>query len=77
MSMAISPVEEDMKTRLAEELSKIRMVEAQEIPSSANLKEGTMEGGVADLVFPVLMSSKPLGFHSLQKRGLHSIMICI
>ncbi|EEF45957.1 cyclin A, putative [Ricinus communis] len=54
ISMETSEAEEDVKTRLAEELSKIRMVEAQEITSPAKhgnqqrICHSIREGGVAD-----------------------------
>ncbi|KAJ4828251.1 hypothetical protein Tsubulata_012057 [Turnera subulata] len=38
IAMETSPIEEDVKTKLAEDLSKIRMVEAQEVTSTAEMK---------------------------------------
>ncbi|KAJ6957253.1 hypothetical protein D5086_031602 [Populus alba] len=68
ISMEISPAQEDVKEKLAEELSKIRMGEAQEFTSPAKLEDkkqsdchGTREGGVADPRLLVPLSTKTSG----------------
>ncbi|XP_011026521.1 PREDICTED: cyclin-A2-2-like isoform X2 [Populus euphratica] len=68
ISMEISPAQEDVKEKLAEELSKIRMGEAQDFTSPAKLEEkkqsdchGTREGGVADPRLLVPLSTKTSG----------------
>lgn len=55
-------VEEDVKEKLAEELSKIRMVEPQEVT------ENTSECGKADRNHPTHVSEKPFGLQGHQMR---------
>lgn len=76
ISLQISEVEEDVKTKLAEELSKIRMVEAQEINSPSKTKGkqqrkcfGAREHVVADEMLPMLAPTEPAGLPSSQKKG--------
>ena len=72
-SMEISEAEEDAKTRLAEELSRIRMVEAQESTSPAKhgkqrrICRGIREGSSAD---SMLSSTVIDGLQSPQNKGL-------
>ncbi|XWS27164.1 hypothetical protein CRYUN_Cryun26dG0091600 [Craigia yunnanensis] len=77
ISMGIPSVEEDVKTKLAEDLSKIRMVEAQENTLPVILKErevaepmcpGARECVVADPMPPIQASTMPVGLQSPQKR---------
>ncbi|KDP32289.1 hypothetical protein JCGZ_13214 [Jatropha curcas] len=76
ISMEISGGEEDVKTKLAEDLSKIRMVEAQEITSPAETERkqhichGQREGVVAGLM---LAPKKPAGEQSSQEKEENSI----
>lgn len=60
-------VEEDVKEKLAEELSKIRMGEPQEVT------ENTSECGKADRNHPTHVSEKPFGLQGHQMRGFCSI----
>ncbi|KAG2691593.1 hypothetical protein I3843_08G015900 [Carya illinoinensis] len=74
----ISLVEEDAKTKLAEELSKIRMVESHEISLPVNLEEqepaeksmsnDIREYGLADRMPLIQASTKPAGLQSDQKK---------
>ncbi|KAJ9168372.1 hypothetical protein P3X46_019907 [Hevea brasiliensis] len=75
ISMEIAEGEEDVKAKLAEELSKIRMVEAREItlPTKTEGKQqrtyrGAREGVVADPVLPMLALTKPAGLRIPQKK---------
>ena len=77
ISMKISPVQEDVKEKLAEELSKIRMGEAQNFTSPAKLEvkqdslcHGTREGGVADPMLLIPVSTKFSGVESPLKKGM-------
>lgn len=66
-------MEEDAKTKLAEELSKIRMVEPHEISLPVNLEEqepAESSNGLADQMPLVQSSTKPAGLQSDQKKGL-------
>lgn len=71
--MEVSPVKEDVKEKLAEELSKIRMAEAQEITSISKLEENQKEschgtrGGDQMLIPPV--SIKSVEVQSPLKKG--------
>lgn len=79
----ISPLEEDAKTKLAEELSKIRMVESHEIslpvnlegqePAEKSMSYNIREYGLADQMPLVQASTKPAGLQSDQKKGLFSV----
>ncbi|OAY54315.1 cyclin-A2-2 [Manihot esculenta] len=80
ISLQISEVEEDVKTKLAEELSKIRMVEAQEINSPSKTKGkqqrkcfGAREHVVADEMLPMLAPTEPAGLPSSQKKEENKI----
>jgi len=82
ISMEISPAQEDVKEMLAEELSKIRMGEAQDFTSPAKLEgkkqsdcHGTREGGVADPRLLVPLSTKTSGVERPLKKGPCYIMI--
>lgn len=59
-------VEEDVKEKLVEELSKIRMGEPQEVT------ESTSECGKADRNHPIHVSEKPFGLQGCQMRGFCS-----
>ena len=81
--MKISPVQEDVKEKLAEELSKIRMGEAQNFTSPAKLEvkqdslcHGTGEG-VADPMLLIPVSTKFSGVESPLKKGQCCIMIWV
>ncbi|XP_052310192.1 cyclin-A2-2 isoform X2 [Populus trichocarpa] len=80
ISMKISPVQEDVKEKLAEELSKIRMGEAQNFTSPAKLEvkqdslcHGTGEGGVADPMLLIPVSTKFSGVESPLKKEVNEI----
>lgn len=82
ISMGSPSIEEDVKTKLAEDLSKIRMVEAQEstLPIILEEREGAepmchdaRESVATDQVPPVQALTMPLGLQSSQKRGLFSV----
>lgn len=83
VSVEILPAEDDVKSKLAEELSKIRMVESQEISLPATLKEGesvklsichnTDDCGEADMILSADASKKPVRLKSPQKKGLYVI----
>jgi len=84
ISMKISLVQEDVKEKLAEELSKIRMGEAQNFTSPAKLEvkqdslcHGTGEGGVADPMLLIPVSTKFSGVESPLKKGQCCIMIWV
>lgn len=78
-----SSMEEEEKTMLAEELSKITMVESQEIRLPVNLKEQEpteksmnytrREFGLADKIHWVQASRKPAGLRSFRKKGWFSV----
>lgn len=75
----ISAMQGDAKTKLAEELSKIRMVESQESTFPVNLEEedpneqSIRECGLADQMLLVQPSTKPAGLESSQEKGLFSV----
>ncbi|CAK7353480.1 unnamed protein product [Dovyalis caffra] len=80
ISMEISPVREDAKEKLAEELSKIRMGEAQDFTSPAKLEvkqesvcHDTREGGVADPMLLIPVSTKFSGVESPLKKEANEI----
>lgn len=70
----ISAMQGDAKTKLAEELSKIRMVESQESTLPVNLEEedpneqSIRECGLADQMLLVQPSTKPAGLESSQEK---------
>ncbi|KAM3735889.1 hypothetical protein ACB098_10G122100 [Castanea mollissima] len=74
----ISPMQEDANTKLAEELSKIRMVESQEVtlpvkleeqePTETRMSSSIRECGLPDHMPLILGSSKPAGLQSSQKK---------
>ncbi|XVF34439.1 hypothetical protein REPUB_Repub18cG0059200 [Reevesia pubescens] len=75
--MEIPSVEEDVKTKLAEDLSKIRMVEAQENTLPVILEErelaesachGARECAVADAMPPIQASTMVVGVQSPQEK---------
>lgn len=80
----ISPMQEDANTKLAEELSKIRMVESQEVtlpvkleeqePTETSMSSSIRECGLPDHMPLILGSSKPAGLQSFQKKGLFSVI---
>jgi cyclin A len=82
VTVEISPMQEDAKTKLAEELSKIRMVESQEIalpvkveeqePTETSMNYSIRECSLADQIPLVQASTKPTGLQSFQKKGLFS-----
>lgn len=69
-------VEEDVKTKLAEELSKIRMAESQEVkerePVHLSACHSTSEDGEADWILPSHAYEKPVGLQEPQEKGLYS-----
>lgn len=78
VTVEISPMQEDAKTKLAEELSKIRMVESQEIalpvkveeqePTETSMSYSIRECSLADQIPLVQASTKPTGLQSFQKK---------
>ncbi|XVE98535.1 hypothetical protein REPUB_Repub03eG0114100 [Reevesia pubescens] len=77
LSLEIPSVEEDVKTKLAEDLSKIRMVEAQENTLPVILEEreltehmcqGARECAVVDAMPPVQASTMHVGLQSPQEK---------
>ncbi|KAJ6732404.1 CYCLINS [Salix purpurea] len=77
ISMEISPAQQDVKEKLAEELSKIRMGEAQDFTSPAKLEDKQQSdcygtgGGVADPRLLIPLSTKTLGVErSLKKEEI-------
>lgn len=82
ISMEIASVEEDVKTKLAEDLSKIRMVGAQENHLPVILEERELaepfshcarECDVADVIPPIQVSRMAVGIQSPQGKGLCSV----
>ena len=72
--MGFPSVEEDVKTKLAEDLSKIRMVEAQENTLPVILEEREVaEPMCHDARKCVVADPMPVGLQSPQKRGLCSV----
>lgn len=80
----ISPMQEDANTKLAEELSKIRMVESQEVtlpveleekgPTETSMSSCIRECGLPDHMPMMLGSSKPAGLQISQKKGLFPVI---
>ncbi|KAL4281392.1 hypothetical protein GQ457_03G045460 [Hibiscus cannabinus] len=77
IAMEIPPAEEDVKAKLAEDLSKIRMVETQETSLPVILEEreftepkcyGARERAVADAIPPIQVSTMDVGVYSHQKK---------
>ncbi|KAK8500163.1 hypothetical protein V6N12_002271 [Hibiscus sabdariffa] len=77
IAMEIPPAEEDVKAKLAEDLSKIRMVETQETSLPVMLEErefteskcyGARERAVADTIPPIQVSTMDVGVYSHQKK---------
>lgn len=67
MLMDISEFEEDVKAKLAEELSRIRVVGAQEIPSKV---QRSREVVIAVSALPMLAPKESAGFQCPKKKGL-------
>ncbi|KAJ6295508.1 hypothetical protein OIU76_027410 [Salix suchowensis] len=74
ISMEISPAQQDVKEKLAEELSKIRMGEAQDFTSPAKLEDKQQSdcygtgGGVADPRLLIPLSTKTSGVERSLKK---------
>ena len=81
ISMEISPAQKDVKEKLAEELSKIRMGEAQDFTSPAKLEDKQQSdyygtgGGVADPRLLITLSTNTSGVERSLKKGLCCTMI--
>ena len=82
ISMEISPVQEDVKEKLAEELSKIKMGEAQDLTSPAKVEvkkesmcHGTREGDASDPMLVKPVSTKFSGVERSLKKGQCCVMI--
>jgi cyclin A len=83
VTQEISAIQGDAKTKLAEELSKIRMVESQDRTLTVNLEEeepnkqsmscSIRECGLANQMPMVQASTKPAGLQSSQEKGLFSV----
>ncbi|KAF3447210.1 hypothetical protein FNV43_RR12390 [Rhamnella rubrinervis] len=78
-SEEILPVQEDAKTKLAEELSKIRVAESQEFTMPVKLEERKpiqqgIQYGVADLILPVWAFTKPAALQTVREKG--EDMVC-
>lgn len=71
------PVQDDAKSKLAEELSRIRVAESEEFIMPLKLEENKpipqcRQYDVADLMIPVQTSAKPAGNAPI--KGLYSIL---
>jgi cyclin A len=83
VTQEMSTMQGDAKIKLAEELSKIRMVESQDITLPVNLEEeepneqsmsnSMRECGLADQMPLVQASIKPAGLQSSPEKGLFSV----
>ncbi|KAJ6745512.1 CYCLIN-A2-4 [Salix koriyanagi] len=78
--MEISPVQEDVKEKLAEELSKIKMGEVQDLTSPAKVEvkkeslcHGTREGDASDLMHVIQVSTKISGVERSLKKEVNEI----
>lgn len=77
-SEEILPVQEDAKTKLAEELSKIRVAESQEFTMPVKLEESNpipqcRQFGVADLILPVRALTNLAALQTAREKGLCSV----
>ncbi|KAB5553290.1 hypothetical protein DKX38_010601 [Salix brachista] len=82
ISMEISPVQEDVKEKLAEELSKIKMGEVQDLTSPAKVEvkkeslcHGTREGDASDPMHVIPVSTKFSGVERSLKKGECCVII--
>ncbi|KAJ6361423.1 hypothetical protein OIU78_001960 [Salix suchowensis] len=80
ISMEISPVQEDVKEKLAEELSKIKMGEVQDLTSPAKVEvkkeslcHGTREGDASDPMHVIPVSTKISGVERSLKKEVNEI----
>ncbi|KAF9681178.1 hypothetical protein SADUNF_Sadunf06G0198500 [Salix dunnii] len=80
ISMEISPVQEDVKEKLAEELSKIKMGEAQDLTSPVKVEvkkeslcHGTREGDASDPMLLIPVSTKFSGVERSLKKEVNEI----
>ncbi|KAJ6743629.1 CYCLIN-A2-4 [Salix viminalis] len=80
ISMEISPVQEDVKEKLAEELSKIKMGEVQDLTSPAKVEvkkeslcHGTREGDASDPMHVMPVSTKFSGVERSLKKEVNEI----